>query len=38
VQTVLQDLRYGIRMLLKKPAFILIAVITLALGMGISQQ
>ena len=34
MQTLFQDLRYGLRQLLKRPGFTLLAIISMALGIG----
>src|SRR5258705_5717677 len=37
MESVFQDIRYGIRNLLKHPGFAVIAIITLALGIGVNS-
>jgi putative ABC transport system permease protein len=37
METIWQDIRYGVRALVKKPVFTLVAAITLALGIGVNS-
>lgn len=37
METILTDIRYGVRGLLKRPAFTAIAIVTLALGIGVNS-
>src|SRR4051794_11966366 len=36
IETMIQDLRYGIRQLRRQPSFSIVAILTLALGIGVS--